>query len=123
MVSLLFCGGVAGANAPVITHGPLSEVMAKHEFGLVQMSLQRLNSTGKTVHADIVQIRSKPIQAMTSPVGQPQNLVSTEIVQVFIDGNPIGVQHFEHSLIAMCFVMKHITRGLFNFSLMSQTNH
>ena len=23
MVSLLFCGGAAGANAPVITHGPL----------------------------------------------------------------------------------------------------
>ena len=75
MVSLLFCGRAAGANAPVITHGPLLGEVTSTSVRVWARTNEPATIEfryGKdSASLEVVQIRFKPSQAMTSPVGQP----------------------------------------------------
>ena len=93
------CGGAVGANAPVITHGPLlGEVTStsvrvwartnepatlEFRFGKDSASLDGRFRKG-----------SNRSRATISPGGQRFRILSSDtgyVVQVFIAGNPIGV--------------------------------
>ena len=97
MASLLFCGGAVGANAPVITHGPLlGEVTSTsvrvwartNEPATIEFRYGK-DSASLEGRSDTIQTESSHDFTGWTTL---QNLLSdTEyVVQVFIDGNPIG---------------------------------
>ncbi|MDA7993107.1 MAG: alkaline phosphatase, partial [Pirellulales bacterium] len=125
MVSLLFCGGAAGANAPVITHGPLlGEVTSTsvrvwartNEPATIEFHYGK-DSASLDGHSDTIQTESSHDFTGWTTL---QNLLSdTEyVVQVFIDGNPIGVPATFRTLPDSDALRDetHNPRGLFNFS-------
>ena len=125
MVSLLFCGGAVGANAPVITHGPLlGEVTSTsvrvwartNESATIEFRYGKDSASLDGVSEKVQTESSHDFTGWTTL----QNLSSdTEyVVQVFIDGNPIGVPATFRTLPDSEALRdeKHNPRGLFNFS-------
>jgi alkaline phosphatase D len=125
MASLLFCGGTVGANAPVISHGPL----------LGEVTSTSVRVWARTNEPATIEFRYGKDSASLDGVSEKvqtesshdftgwitlQNLSSdTEyVVQVFIDGNPIGVPATFRTLPDSEALRdeKHNPRGLFNFS-------
>ena len=125
MASLLFCGGTVGANAPVISHGPLlGEVTSTsvrvwartNEPATIEFRYGK-DSASLEGRSDAIQTESSHDFTGWTTL---QNLSSdTEyVVQVFIDGNPIGVPATFRTLPDSEALRdeKHNPRGLFNFS-------
>ena len=125
MASLLFCGGAVGANAPVITHGPLlGEVTSTsvrvwartNEPATIEFRYGK-DSASLEGRSDTIQTESSHDFTGWTTL---QNLLSdTEyVVQVFIDGNPIGVPATFRTLPDSDALRDktHNPRGLFNFS-------
>ena len=125
MASLLFCGGAVGANAPVISHGPLlGEVTSTgvrvwartNEPATIEFRYGKDSASLDGVSEKVQTESSHDFTGWTTL----QNLSSdTEyVVQVFIDGNPIGVPATFRTLPDSEALRdeKHNPRGLFNFS-------
>jgi len=125
MANLLMCGGAVGANAPVITHGPLlGEVTStsvrvwartnepatlEFRFGKDSASLDGVSEKVQT-EASHDFTGWTTLQNLSSDTGY--------VVQVFIAGNPIGVPATFRTLPDSEALRdeKHNPHGLFNFS-------
>ena len=125
MASLLLFGGAVGANAPVISHGPL----------LGEVTSTSVRVWARTNEPATIEFRYGKDSASLDGVSEKvqteaghdftgwttlQNHSSDTgyVVQVFIDGNPIGVPATFRTLPDSKALRdeKHNPRGLFNFS-------